>query len=67
VKALERAARAVWEFVVGDDWRIALGVVLALALVAGLVAVGLNAWWAMPPAVLSLLAWSVLRVARTHN
>jgi hypothetical protein len=63
VSALARAAHAVWEFVVGDDWRIALGVVLALGLVAVLVALGVNAWWVMPPAVLALLTGSVLRVA----
>ena len=63
MSALAKAGRAVWEFVVGDDWRVALGVAVALGLVAALVALGLNAWWLMPPAVLGLLGWSVLRVA----
>jgi hypothetical protein len=64
VSVIARAARAVWDFVVGDDWRVALGVAVALALLAGLVALGVNAWWLMPPAALALLAWSVLRAAR---
>jgi hypothetical protein len=56
-----RAALAVWEFVVGDDWRTAAGVVLALALVALLAGANVAAWWVMPPAVLALLALSVRR------
>jgi hypothetical protein len=54
---------AVWEFVVGDDWRTALGVVLALALTA-LLAVIVSDWWVMPLAVLALLALSIHRAAR---
>jgi hypothetical protein len=61
-----RLLRAVWEFVVGDDWLTALGVVLALALTALLAAAGSSAWWAMPPAVVALLAHSVWRAARRH-
>jgi hypothetical protein len=52
---------AAWDFVVGDDWRTAIGVVLALTLTALLAATGIAAWWVMPPAVLGLLALSVLR------
>ncbi len=53
-----------WEFVVGDDWRTALGVVLALALTALLAETAISAWWVMPLAVLGLLALSVRRAAR---
>ncbi|MFZ1994647.1 MAG: hypothetical protein WAU75_11105 [Solirubrobacteraceae bacterium] len=55
---------AVWEFVVGDDWRTAIGVALALALTAIVAAVGVPAWWMMPVAVLGLLAFSIRRAAR---
>jgi hypothetical protein len=55
----------VWEFVVGDDWRTALGVVLALALCALFAGWGLAAWWVMPPAVFGLLALSVWRAVRS--
>ena len=54
----------VWEFVVGDDWRTALGVVLALALTALLAGAAISAWWVMPLAVLGLLALSIRRAAR---
>jgi hypothetical protein len=55
---------AVWEFVVGDDWRTAIGVALALALTALLASAGISAWWVMPLAVLGLLALSIRRSAR---
>jgi hypothetical protein len=53
--------RGVWGFVVGDDWRTALGVIVALGAVAALAAGGIAAWWLMPPSVLFLLALSLRR------
>jgi hypothetical protein len=55
---------SVWEFVVGDDWRTALGVALALALTAIVAGAGVSAWWVMPIAVIVLLALSIRRAAR---
>jgi hydrogenase/urease accessory protein HupE len=55
----------VWEFVVGDDWRSALGVVLALGVTAVLAEAGVAAWWVMPPAVIALLALSIRRAVRS--
>ena len=38
-----------YDFVVGDDWRVAAVVVVALALTALFVhAAGVNAWWLLP-------------------
>lgn len=54
----------VWEFVVGDDWRTALGVVLALGVTALLATTSVAAWWIMPLAVCLLLALSLRRAAR---
>lgn len=54
----------VWEFVVGDDWRTALGVVLALGLTALLADTAVAAWWLMPVAVPGLLALSIRRAVR---
>ncbi len=56
----------VWEFVVGDDWRTAVGVVLALSLTALVAAAGASAWWVMPPAVIAILALSIWRAARAR-
>jgi hypothetical protein len=56
-----------WDFVVGDDWRAAVGVVLGIALTAGLVAAGVDAWWLLPVAVLVVLALSLRREARASR
>jgi hypothetical protein len=54
----------VWDFIVGDDWRTALGVVLALGLTALVAKTSVSAWWIMPLAVLVLLTLSLRRAAR---
>jgi hypothetical protein len=61
---VRRLVMAVWDFVVGDDWVTALGVVAALGLTAAIAATGTTAWWIMPLCVLALLALSLRRAAR---
>ena len=61
---LAAALRGVWEFIVGDDWITAAGVVVALGVTALVAGSGAVAWWIMPPAVLLLLAVSLRRSAR---
>lgn len=61
---LDAFLRGVWDFVVGDDWLTALGVVLVLGLTALLASASLSAWWVMPPAIVGLLALSIWRAAR---
>jgi hypothetical protein len=53
--------RAVWEFVVGDDWLLALGVVLALGVTAIVAAAGLAAWWVAAAVVPLTLLVSIRR------
>jgi len=64
---LVRALGAVWRFVAGEDWRLALGVVSAIGLAAVLVALSLNAWWVLPLTVPALLWISVSRAARPRG
>jgi hypothetical protein len=52
-----------YDFIVGDDWRVAAGVVAALALTAVLAHRGVAAWWLMPAAAVAILLGS-LRGAR---
>lgn len=61
---LRRIAFEVWDFIVGDDWRNAVAVVLAFSVVAVLAGAGVAAWWVMPVAVPLLLWLSVRRVLR---
>jgi hypothetical protein len=61
-----RAFGAFWyDFVVGDDWRIAAGAVLGLAVTAALVHLAhVAAWWALPVAVVLGLALSLRMATR---
>ncbi len=60
-----KAFVAFWyDFIVGDDWVIAVGVVGALVGTQRLVHAGVAAWWAMPIAVVILLALSLRRLAK---
>jgi len=54
-----------WNFVIGDDWRIAAGVAAALGLSALLVHEAVAAWWLLPLAVAALLAESLRRATRS--
>lgn len=62
---MKQVGAFVWDFVVGDDWVGALGVVLVLAL-AGLVAHATHAaaWWVLPPGVTIVLAVMLRRAVR---
>jgi len=54
-----------WNFIVGDDWRVAAGLAVALALTALLAHHGVNAWWLLPAAVAVLLGDAIRREARS--
>ena len=58
-------ARFWWDFVVGDDWRVAAGIAVALALTWVLEDAGISAWWLLPLAVTLVLVESVRREARS--
>ncbi len=62
---LRSVAAGVWDFVVGDDWVIALGVAAAVALTALIATSTVAAWWVLPLAVVALLGDSLRRAART--
>ncbi|BCJ38684.1 hypothetical protein Athai_61870 [Actinocatenispora thailandica] len=59
-----RAIGAFWyDFVVGDDWRIAVAVVAALGATYGVSRL-VPAWWLLPAAVGLVLPWSLVRARR---
>jgi hypothetical protein len=51
-----------FDFIVGDDWTIAVGVIVAVMLTAVGAHYSLAAWLVLPITVLGGLAWSVARV-----
>ncbi len=53
-----------WDFLIGDDWRIAAGVIVALALTALIAGTSVAAWWILPVAVAALLTASVWVAAK---
>ena len=53
-----------WNFVVGDDLRVAAGLAVALGLTSLLTHEDVNAWWLLPLAIGLLLAGSLWREAR---
>jgi hypothetical protein len=60
-----RGFGAFWyDFVVGDDWRNAVAVVLALLVTYVVAEAGFPEWWIVPLAVAVILPVSVLRAAR---
>jgi hypothetical protein len=61
---VRRFARFWWDFIVGDDWRVAAGVLLAFGLTALLATTSLPAWWLLPVAVAMVLWFSLLRAVR---
>ena len=70
MSALLGRARAIgaflYDFVVGDDWRVAAGVVVALAVTYGVSRTSVPTWWVMPAAVVVLLPYSLWRAVRRH-
>ncbi len=53
-----------YDFVVGDDWLIAVGVVIGLALTYLMSRAAVPAWWLLPLALVLLLPLSLWRAAR---
>lgn len=63
--ALRSFLRFWYDFIVGDDWRVAAGVVVALAGTAVLGHANVPAWWLLPTAVVGLLGVSLVRAVRS--
>jgi hypothetical protein len=54
-----------WDFVIGDDWLVAVLVAAAIGATAMLAAAGVAAWWLLPLAVLFILWLSLRRAIRS--
>ena len=56
--------RFLYDFVIGDDWTMAVGVVAAVGLTALLVHAGWAGWWLPPLVVVASLSLSLWRATR---
>jgi hypothetical protein len=62
MRRLAAFGRFWWDFVIGDDWLVAVLVVVAIGATAALAGAGVTAWWLLPLAV-PLVLWLSLRRA----
>jgi hypothetical protein len=65
VSRLAAFGRFWWDFVIGDDWLVAVLVAVAIGATAALAAAGVTAWWLLPLAVLAVLWLSLRRAIRS--
>jgi hypothetical protein len=57
-----------YDFIVGDDWHVAVLVLLGLALTAILAhSAQVSAWWLLPLVVFAALAWSLHRATASRK
>jgi len=64
IKYVIALVRFWYDFVIGDDWQIAVAVVGAMGVVGLLAYDDLNAWWLLPLAVFAVLNLSLWRACR---
>jgi hypothetical protein len=68
MKRLKAFGAFIYDFVVGDDWHIAVLVVIGLAVTAVLAhAAKVNAWWLLPVVAAAALAWSLHRATTARK
>jgi hypothetical protein len=67
VSAVVGVARFLYRFVVGDDWTVALAIVLALAATGVLVTDHISAWWLVPFVAIFMTGFNLRRTARRRS
>ena len=60
-------ARFIYRFVVGDDWTVAMAILLVLAATGVLVGNHISAWWLVPFVAIFMTGVSLRRSARQHH
>ncbi|MGA3184305.1 MAG: hypothetical protein ABSE52_06885 [Candidatus Dormibacteria bacterium] len=63
-RRLRAGTAFVCDLVVGDDWRLALGLAAAVVVTVAISRTTFPSWWVLPLAILALLPLSVWLVAR---
>lgn len=53
-----------YDFIIGDDWTVAAGIVIALIITGVVATFAVPAWWVVPTAIALLLPLSLWRATR---
>ncbi len=64
MKWLSQFGRFWYDFIVGDDWRIAIVVAAALGVTFAVSKTSIPAWWVLPAAIVLVLPWSLWRARK---
>lgn len=64
MKWLAQFGKFWYDFLIGDDWRLAVGVVITISSVFFVAHRGVNGWWLLPIAVALILVISVTHEVR---
>jgi hypothetical protein len=56
-----------WDFIVGDDWLVAVEIVAAIAVTAAVARSPVSAWWVLPVVVALVLYSSLRRAIRAQQ
>jgi len=64
MSVLRSFGRFWWDFVVGDDWRVAVAIAAGLGITAVLTHWGVDAWWLVPVFAALALAGSLWRATQ---
>jgi hypothetical protein len=67
MKYLSQFGRFWYDFIVGDDWTIAVAVVVLLAVTSAIAHTGRVAWPILPAGVAAILGVSAWRARRAHE
>jgi hypothetical protein len=67
VSAVVGVGRFLYRFIVGDDWTVAVAILLALAATGVLVAGHISAWWLVPFVAILMTGVSLRRSARPRR
>ena len=67
VSTVVGVARFLYRFVVGDDWTVAVAILIALSATGVLVADHVSAWWLVPFVAIFMTGVSLRRSARRQH
>jgi len=67
VRRLRAFGAFCYDLVIGDDWRMAVGLAVALGVTYAVSRSAIPSWWVLPAALLLLLPLSVWRAGRRRT